>query len=113
MAQHGLQASGPVGPISAHVQPSLEMRVRLPVVISSFRLPDPPADLEQLSQGIEKCLRILDLAPLNITLRFFGIIWRAPLRMVDLPARFMYDLQREVMPAPEAQEGILLEVRLC
>jgi hypothetical protein len=83
LTQQSLEGNGPIGPISDDQQPPLQMRVRLPDALSRFLLPAPEADLTSLSQDLEKCLYILDLAPLKITLPLFTLIWRAPLGSVD------------------------------
>jgi len=68
----GIGSDGPVAGVE----------VSLTVPLGRYRLPDPPQGVD-LTRAIRGSLRILDLAPLHITLPGLAAVYRAPLRICD------------------------------
>lgn len=62
---------GPEGPIDG-------VQVSLPPNLASYALPVPPSD-EELRPKILESIKILDLAPLKVTVPGLGAVYRAPL----------------------------------
>ena len=68
---HAGGAIGPLGPLS-------DVATELGSNLRHYTLPDPPSEAE-LKAAIKTCLKLLDLAPDNITIPLFCLIWRAVL----------------------------------
>ncbi len=72
---HGAGGIGPEGTVST-------VEVRLPGPLSSFELPAPPSGRD-LRQAVRASLRLLNCAPLTVTMPLLAAIYRAALASAD------------------------------